>query len=404
MRDKAYWLRWRVRLFAGLCAASLLFASCASREGEHPAGFRVLHPGTVVRYHVDLAQKRTASGLGPRKLLAAGVRLDVEEEDDTDHSYTLVVRAARAAGEDSQRVAANRIIGRRIAVDLRTREVVADAPAFSGSDDIAAADIAMLFLLFAPVLPSTRTKPGRTWRVVTRPAQIPWAVGGVTFTIDNEVTKKAKTHDLDARVVSSAALANLTFRVPLVVPAPATAPGGVRAGSQKLIVNQLFEALFSDIHNPVQGLAATIAAIPLSIVAPFIALGEAISNLFGNSKSREPSQPAAPVVNLSGPVRLVSSTTLWAHDGRVLGAAGTGGMTLSGQIPQLPGRAASLSGKTLHLDTTWTFSRTHTSPFPEPPPSRPLWPLVVAGVLAVVAAALTFSRVGSRGYRRTRGR
>src|SRR5690349_15283944 len=99
-----------VRVLAGLCAASLLFASCTTHVGVHPAGFRVLPKNQVIAYRVDIAQKRTAAGLGPRKSLASTVSIDVDEEADTSHSYTLVVKAARATGEETQRNAAARMV------------------------------------------------------------------------------------------------------------------------------------------------------------------------------------------------------------------------------------------------------------------------------------------------------
>ena len=382
-----------MRFAAAVCAAALLLvSSCSLDNGRHGAGYRVLEDKGVVDYRLDVTQKRVASGLGPAKVLPSTAVLDLEEETDGGHAYTIVVRAAHASGESSQQAAANRVVGKRIPVGLEDPRPQAPASAFSGTADVAAVDIGLLVDLFAPLLPSRNARAGQRWRVVSFPAHLRWAAPAPEFTIDNEVTKDTTFHGLSAKVVASSGLANVTFRLPLVVPAPA------KGGSQTLVVNELFNLLFSDIHNPVQGFVTAIAAIPLFVMAPFLALGQAIANAFGASE-----QPKVPVVDLSGPMRLVGSTTIWTGDGRVLDAAGTGGMTLQGQIPQLGGRAAPLSGRQLRLDATWTYTRRHTSPLPEPPAARP-WLLVASAVAALIAAALTSWRVGSRGSRRTRDR
>jgi hypothetical protein len=368
-----------VRKLAFVCAAAVLCVSCTADLGDHAAGFRVLKPGSVVSYRLDIRQARTASGLGPRKILASSASVDVDEEARNDHGYVVLVRSARASGEDTQKTAANRMAGRRIGVDLSNGRPTAVSKDFSGTKDVTAVDTAMLLDLLAPLLPKRDTRDGERWRVVTRKVRQPWAAHALYFTIDNEVTKTTRFHGLDARVVRSTALANVTFRVPLVVPAPA-APGGPK----KYLVNELFSLLFSDIHDPIHATAAAIAAIPLFVAAPFLAIGQAIADMFGGSKPTEDDF----VVDLSGPVRFVSSTTIWTRDGRVLAQTATGGMTLSGQIPRLGGGAASLSGKTLHLDASWTFARRHVSPLPEPT-RRSLLLLVLAAVLAAAAAILS---------------
>jgi hypothetical protein len=352
-------------------------------------GFRDLEQGDVISYRVGVTQSRTAGGLGKPKTLRSSVRLDLEEEVAGDATYALVVRSATGRGEASQVQATQRLVGRRLLVDLDDAKVGGDAQAFGGTDDVAAGDIGMLFTLFAPVLPSPRTDAGDRWRVVTEPVAVPWSLTPLTLTVTHDVAERERFHDLDAVRVKSAALGNVTFRLPIVAPAPA-APGAPASSEDELIINKLFDSLFADIDNPIEGVAAAIAAIPLAVAAPFIAIGEAIGNLFGGGPSDEPDEPAVPVVDLSGPLELRSDTRVWDADGRVLDALGNGTMHLSGRVPDLPGAASELTGKTLTLDVVWKLHRTHTSAFPadRDPPGRGPLP-VLAVVLLVVAAGLT---------------
>ncbi len=352
---------------------------------------------------VDVSQVRTASGLGDPKKLISSTSMLIEEESTTEHSYTLIVRSVGATGEESQRVAAQRLTGRRLVVDLADGKVRGDAEAFSGTQDVAAADIGMLFVLFAPVIPSPRADEGDRWRAVTEPVTVPWS-SPLRFTIDHRVIGrvigKEKLGNLDTARVKSVALGNVDFKLPLVVPAPGVpgrAPATTSPRGDDLIVNQLFEALFADIDNPIEGLAAAIAAIPLAIAAPFLAIGEAIAGLFTSSGSDEPEEVQAPVVDLSGPIELRSDTQVWTADGRVLSALGRGKMSLVGAVSELPGAAAQLSGKTLRLDVTWKMDRTHGKPLPAPrdPPGRGPLP-IIALLVAALALALTSWRMPPR--------
>jgi hypothetical protein len=107
---------------------------------------------------------------------------------------------------------------------------------------------------------------------------------------------------------------------------------------------------------------------------------------------------------MSGPIELRGDTRVWIADGRVLDARGVGTMTLSGRIPELPGDASELSGKTITLDVRWTFTRALTSAWPAPrdPPGRGLLPIiaVVLVVVAFIAALLRFPPWRSRRRRR----
>jgi hypothetical protein len=207
----------------------------------------------------------------------------------------------------------------------------------------------------------------------------------VHFTIDNEVTAIQAFRGLEAARVKSEAIANVRFRLPLVVPRE---PGTTPSASDDLIVNELFESLFADIDNPIEGLAAAITALPLAILAPFLAFGEALGDLFGGG-SDEPDEPQIPVIDLAGPLELNSQTAVWLADGRVLDAVTDGTLKLSGRMPDLSGQASELSGKTLRLDATFRITRKHTSPFPEPrdPPGRG-WAPIVAIILTAIALAL----------------
>jgi hypothetical protein len=372
------------RVIASVLALVLVLGACTS-ERKPFEGFRDLEEGQVIAYRVVVNQKRVASGLGPRKELRSKVRLDLEEEATSKDSYALVVRDHGASGEKSQKLAAQRLVGRRLNVDLDDGVFGGDEQAFSGTDDVAASDIGMLFTLFAPLLPSPRPETGDEWRYATRPVRVPWSETPLTLTVTHEVVGPTDDFTLGGYRVSSVALGNVSFELPLVVPAE---PGKTPEGPDDLIVNQLFESLFADVDNPIEGFAATIAAIPLAILAPFLAIGEAFGSLFGGSDD-EPDDPQVPSIDLSGPLELKSDTNVWDGDGRVLSARGSGTMQLTGTVPELPGRAAELSGKTLHLDVSWKLTRTHTSKLPEPrDPPGPGLVGIVAVVLLLVAAAL----------------
>ncbi len=396
----------RHRLGALLAVLALLVA-CTSDERGAFEGFRDLDKGAVITYRVAVDQSRTARGLGAPKKLSSAARLELEEEATSDASYTIVVRSASGRGEATQAQAAQRLVGRRLLVDLDDGILGGDDRAFSGTDDVAAADIGMLFALFAPVLPSPHADDGDGWRVVTEPVAVPWSRTPLTLTVTHDVVGRDRVDDprgghprapgLDAVRVKSVALGNVTFRLPIVAPAPA-APGAPASSSDELIVNQLFDSLFADIDNPIEGVAAAIAAIPLAVAAPFIAIGEAIGSLFGGGSSDERDTPEVPVVDLAGPIELRSDTRIWDADGRVLDALGNATMRLTGRVPDLPGAASELSGKALTLDVVWKLHRTHTSAFPadRDPPGRGPVPILAVVLLVVAAALATWRQLVTR--------
>ncbi len=373
---------------AAVLIALTLVSGCSSGRPNAFEGFRVLEGDEVLTYRIVVSQKRTASGLGDPKTLTSKVRLDVEEEP-TETGYTVVVRDAAATGESTQTTAARRLVGRRIAVNLEEGAIAGDVELFAGAEDLAAADVGLLHALFAPVLPQARSEPATKWRLKSPIVRVPWAEGPLSFTVDHEVIASETLRELEAARVRSRALTNVRFSLPLVEQAPKASGGGGGSSGGSFIVNDLFEQLFTDIDNPAEGLVAAIAAVPLAIVAPFLAIGEALGGLFGGSGSDEPDEPEIPVVDLAGPLSLESSTAVWRADGRVLTATGKGTAKLRGTLPQLSGAAAELSGKPLKLDTSWSIERKLTSawPDPRPIPGRPLVLLVLA-VLAVLGGAV----------------
>ena len=374
-----------MRRLAGAALVLLVVTVGCSRGPKAPFdGFRDLKRGQVISYSLHSAQTRQSSGLGEAQALSARLRLSVEEEATGEDTYAIVVRSfPDGVGEESQRVAAERLVGRRLVVDLGDGIVRGSTDAFSGTDDIALADIALLSVLFAPVIPSPHVEVGDEWRTRTIPIRVPWSLRPLHLTIDNEVVGKQPYRELQAARVKSTALGNVRFRLPLIVPRePGTAP----ADSDDLIVNRLFESLFADIDNPIEGFAAAITAIPLAILAPFLAFGEALGDLFGGTSEDE---PELPVVDLAGPMKMSTNTLLWIADGRALDAHTRGTLDLSGRMPDLPGAASELSGKTLRLKVVFEINRTHTSPFPAPrdPPGRG-WAPIAATILTAIALAL----------------
>jgi hypothetical protein len=79
-------------------------------------------------------------------------------------------------------------------------------------------------------------------------------------------------------------------------------------------------------------------------------------------------------------------------------------MQLSGRIPELPGQAAELSGKTIRLDVRWRFGRKLTSAWPEhrEPPGRGWLPIVAVALLVVAFIGALWRFPPWRGRRRRR--
>ena len=348
--------------------------------------------GDVQTYDVEINQKRKAHGPDSSNEFTSKVILKLEEEALDDNRFSILVRDAIGTGEESQIQSALRLKGRKLEIDLDRSVVRTATEMFSGTEDVAASDIGMLIVLLAPLLPRSNAGVGDEWRA-TSAVPVAWSQSGAQFTINHKVTGERKLRGLQTATVASTALSNVSFRIELVRQVPpeqAQREGGAIADDRGFIVNQLFEELFTDINDPVSATVAAIAAIPLAIAAPFIALLEGLAGLFGGGRSSGPSEPEIPVVILSGPVELKTTSDVWRHDGRVLGTTGSGYADLSGPLPTLGGEAAPLSGKSLRLRSDWTYTRKLTSPWPDPVEerSRSGWLMAIAIVLTLVALAL----------------
>lgn len=372
-------------------------AACSSRPRRPTDEHRALTPGEIQTFEVSIKQKRVAEGPDSKKELATDVVLKLEEEAQSESKYTIVVRDAIATGETTQIEAARRLIGRRIDIDLEKRTIRAVAEVFAGTQDVAAADIGLLMVLLAPLLPSKGAGVGDKWRAN---ANIPlaWSQSAAAFTVDHELTVERVLRGLESAAVFSTALANVSFRIELVREVPpeqAQREGGAQADGRGFIVNQLFEELFSDVNDPVHATVAAIAAIPLAVAAPFLALAEGLAGLFGGGSSSKPAEPSTPVVVLSGPLELKTMSDVWRDDGRVLQATGTGNAALTGTLPELGGEAAVLSGKPLRMTSDWTYSRKLTSAWPDPlDTSERNWVLLGIAMALVLAAAFVTFRFG----------
>jgi hypothetical protein len=381
-----------MRLVALFLAVLFVAASACSNEPRRPTdGHRVLKLGEVQTYDVEINQKRKADGPDSSNEFTSKVVLKLEEEALDENRFSILVRDAVGTGEESQIQSALRLKGRTLEIDLDRRVVRTATELFAGAEDVAASDIGMLIVQLAPLLPRANSGVGDAWRA-TSTVPVAWSQSGARFTINHKVTGERELRGLETATVGSTALSNVSFRIELVREVPpeqAQQEGGATADGRGYIVNQLFEELFTDIDDPVSATVAAFAAIPLAVVAPFIALLEGLAGLFGGNRSR-PQEPETPIVILSGPVELKSTSDVWRHDGRVLGTTGSGYADLSGPLPELSGDAASLSGKALRLRSDWTYTRKLTSPWPDPvdESSRSGWLMAIAVVLTVVALAL----------------
>src|SRR5688500_12732986 len=89
----------------------LLLPSCTGGRRGAFDGFRELDPQEVLSYRLKIAQTRQAGGLGVKNELPSRVQIDIEEEANEDEeSYDIVVRDSVGKGEESQRVAARRLV------------------------------------------------------------------------------------------------------------------------------------------------------------------------------------------------------------------------------------------------------------------------------------------------------
>ncbi len=399
-----------MRLVALLVAVLVLSASACSLELEpsddaagetngqtsdlrQPTdGHRVLELGDVQTYDVEINQNRKADGPDSSNEFTSQVVLKLEEEALDENRFSVLVRDAIGTGEESQIQSALRLKGRKLEIDLDRRVVRASTEMFSGTEDVAASDIGMIIVLLAPFLPRGDSGVGDEWRAAST-VPVAWSQSGAQFTINHKITGDRELRGLQTATVESTALSNVSFRIELVREVPpeqAQQQGGATADGRGFIINQLFEQLFTDIDDPVSATVAAFAAIPFAIVAPFIALLEGFAGLFGGGRSSAPSKPETPVVILSGPVELKSTSDVWRHDGRVLGTTGSGYADLSGPLPTLAGEAAPLSGKSLRLRSDWTYTRKLTSAWPDPveETSRSGWLMTIAIVLTLIALAL----------------
>ncbi len=389
-----------MRPLALLVAVLVVAVSACSNEPRRPTdGHRVLTTGEVQTYDVEIQQKRKAEGPNSSNEFTSSIVLKLEEESVDENKFVVLVRDATGTGEESQIQSARRLVGRRLEIDLERRVVRTATEVFSGTDDVAAADVGMLIVLLAPLLPRKNSGVGDEWRA-TSTVPVAWSQSGAAFTINHKVTGEREMRGLQTATVSSTALSNVSFRIELVREVPpdqAQREGGATADGRGFIVNQLFEELFTDIDSPVSATVAAFAAIPFAVAAPFIALLEGLAGLFGGNRSK-PSEPETPVVVLSGPLELKSTSDVWRHDGRVLGTTGSGYTDLTGPLPTLGGEAADLSGKPLHMRSDWTYSRKLTSPWPDPvdESDRSGWLVLLAIVLAVVALLLKMKFDGPR--------
>jgi len=390
-----------MRLLALVVAVLVVSASACSNEPRRPTdGHRVLEQGEVQTYDVEINQKRKADGPDSSNEFTSKVVLKLEEEAQDEDRFSILVRDAIGTGEESQIQSALRLKGRTLDIDLDRGVVRAATEMFAGTEDVAASDIGMLIVLLSPLLPRANSGIGDEWRA-TSTVPVAWSQPGARFTTSHKVTGERELRGLETATVASTALSNVSFRIELVREVPpeqAQREGGATADGRGFIVNQLFEQLFTDIDDPVSATVAAFAAIPFAIAAPFIALLEGLAGLFGGNRSSERPEPDTPVVILSGPVELKSTSDVWRHDGRVLGTTGSGYTDLSGPLPTLAGEAAPLSGKSLRLRSDWTYTRKLTSPWPDPvdESSRSGWLMAIAIVLTLVALALNVTSARRR--------
>lgn len=351
----------RARAVTALVLSLVLLGACTfnvGRDGNTEPGERL--------YRVKIEQSRRGEGLAktPDRTVSINAKLI---ERSVAGGMSIVVDDVDADGEESQVESARRLRGKSITVRIGAQGIEGISLGLSEDPDLNAADIALLFQVVSPLVPGKgRATPTRS---ITGLAA-PWSEG-ITLDVTHRDAGRRWVRWVLADVVSTTARGRLTFRLPIARSSP---PSG--GGRQTALVDEVFQSLFGP--GTGDGTAAQIAkgfaAIPFAIAAPFLAITDALTSIFGGSRGGETRVTTIP---LAGEISLEARTAIGGSDARELSTTGRGSMRLTGELPRLEGEAASLSEKPLTLSADWVYSKSLVNPWP----FGPLL-LAIAGLVA----------------------
>ncbi|MGH2727673.1 MAG: hypothetical protein ACRDKS_11950, partial [Actinomycetota bacterium] len=353
------------------------------RIGDDSNPSAVLGPGEELLYRVKVTQVRRGEGVGRPVDRSVLLNAKLSQRTLGGGGVSIVIEDVDADGETTQVEAAERLRGKALTVLVGPDGIRNVSLGIAGDADVNAIDVALLFQLVSPVLPGAggRIASSRSLTGITAP----WS-DAIALDVVHRNAGRHWARWVPADEIETEARGTIAFRLPI---AREAAPS---SGSRTPLVDEVFASLFgvAESGGPAGALAASIAAIPFAVAAPFLAIADALGNFFGGGSST----PRRATIPLSGPIELSATTSLGGSDRRELRTTGRGTMRLEGKLPALSGDASDLSERPLLLTADWVYSKELIKPWPFgalPPASLLLIGNVVA--LAVVLWRRRRSRV-----------
>ncbi|MGH2786255.1 MAG: hypothetical protein ACRDJ1_13420 [Actinomycetota bacterium] len=364
---------------AAIAGLALVATSCTGVRITVGDDNGVSGTGQALSYRVRVQQVRRGEGLTQPIDRTVSLEARITQRSLGTGAIGFTIEKVDARGEATQVRAAEALQGRVLTVSVGPDGAQRISLGIAGDADMNAIDVALLFQLISPVLPGAGSAPPvRSLRNLSAP----WS-DGISLDVEHRRAGKRWTRWVVADVIETDASGTVTFLLPI---ARESAPSS-SSGSQTHIVDEVFESLYgvAEQGGPAGALAASIAAIPLSIAAPFLALADALGGLFGGGGSSAPRRATIP---LSGPIHLSATTATGGSDHRELHTTGSGSMRLEGKLPAMSGDAADLSERPLLLTADWTYSKDLVKPWP----FGALIPAVALLLANVVGLVIVFRR------------
>jgi hypothetical protein len=354
----------RRRRAALLGAAALLLPACTVRIGGS-SSTSAGGGGEKRVYRVRVEQTRRGAGIAKAPARSSTVTATLIEERTSD-SLVITVDKAAATGERAVVDSVGRIEKKVVSIRFGPGGVTSATIGVAGSDDLHSLDVALLFEIVSPVVPSG-TKVGGTWTSTASGVAAPWSGEVMTMHATNRLTGSRWVRWVHGRTVATEATGKVAFLVPLTQEAPP--PASAKPATRTPLLSEVFATLFTPVKD---GDVATIAkgvtgallvpalAPALAMVDVFTAFGDALSGFFGGGSSA----PRRATIRLDGPIELHATTAVGGGDSRVLQSSGRGSMKLTGRLPPLSGPAAGLSERPITIDAAWVYRKDLVRPWP----------------------------------------
>lgn len=371
------------RFVAAALALALSLAACTGLRvsvgdrSDEPS----FTPGEELRYRVQVDQVRRGEGISQAVDRSVSLSARIAQRATGGGGLQIVIEDVDASGEKTQVEAARRLRGKTLTVLVGPNGIQNVSLGIAGDADVNALDVALLFQLITPVLPGSggRVASSRSLKGITAP----WS-DGISLDVEHRRAGKEWTRWVLADVIETDARGTIGFRLPIAREASSS------GGSNTPLVDEVFQSLFGVAgQGGVAGtLAASIAAIPFAIAAPFLAIADALGGIFGGGSSG----PRRATIPLSGPIELSARTAIGGSDGRELRTTGRGTMRLEGKLPAMSGDASDLSERPLLLTADWVYSKELVKPWP--------FGILVPAILLLVANVVGLAVVTRRRLRR----